>query len=254
MAMSSASLKLLTRRDALSLLELIQECVSCNSETEFRLIMKKLGGMIGSENAVCGYTEIKAGATPPVQRIVNISYPEEFLEIYSKRQWSLKDPVMKGTLSKWKVQYFSDLILEYGSPKDISSLAEDCGISSGYSHGVRNLSGTQASFYGFAGRSVKRNKTTEVFLEVVAPHIYQALKRIIRGKSGAKKTLSAKELEVLKWIKKGKSSWEISIILRISERTVKFHVSNIMAKLDAASRSHAVAIAFEQDLIDIDLE
>lgn len=252
--MNVASLKLLTKRDALSLLELIRDCVSCKSEDEFRLIMEKLGGMIGSENAICGYTDIKSKGTAPVQRIVNISYPSEFLEIYFKRQWSLKDPVMKGTLSRCKVQYFSDLVREYGSPKDISSLAEDCGIDNGYAHGVRNLSGTQVSFYAFAGRHTKRNKTSEIFLEVVTPHIYQALKRIIRGKSGSKKTLSAKELEVLKWIKKGKSSWEISIILRISERTVKFHVANIMAKLDAASRSHAVAIALEQDLIDIDLE
>lgn len=42
------------------------------------------------------------------------------------------------------------------------------------------------------------------------------------------------------------------MILGISERTVKFHVGNIMQKLDATTRAHAVAIALEQGLVDIE--
>ncbi len=57
---------------------------------------------------------------------------------------------------------------------------------------------------------------------------------------------------MLNWIKEGKSSWEISVILGVSERTIKFHVCNVMRKLDAVTRTHAVAIAIEQGLIDIE--
>jgi two-component system response regulator DegU len=42
---------------------------------------------------------------------------------------------------------------------------------------------------------------------------------------------------------KGRSNAEIGKILEISERTVKFHVKNIMEKLNAANRTEAVAIA-----------
>ena len=63
--------------------------------------------------------------------------------------------------------------------------------------------------------------------------------------------LSSKEKEVINWLKQGKSSWDMSVILGISERTVKFHVSNIMRKLDASSRTHAVAIVIEQRLLEI---
>jgi DNA-binding CsgD family transcriptional regulator len=62
--------------------------------------------------------------------------------------------------------------------------------------------------------------------------------------------LTPKEKQVLKWTKEGKSSWETSAILGISERTVKFHIGNIMQKLDASSRAHAVAIAIEQGILD----
>jgi LuxR family transcriptional regulator, quorum-sensing system regulator CviR len=65
-------------------------------------------------------------------------------------------------------------------------------------------------------------------------------------------SLTIKEKEVLKWLKVGTSTWDISVLLHISERTVKFHVGNIMQKLDAGSRTHAVAIAVEKHLIDIE--
>ncbi len=60
--------------------------------------------------------------------------------------------------------------------------------------------------------------------------------------------LSSREIEVLNWLKKGKSSWDVAAILNISERTVNFHVKNIMQKLDAVSRTQAVAVAVEQEI------
>jgi DNA-binding CsgD family transcriptional regulator len=60
--------------------------------------------------------------------------------------------------------------------------------------------------------------------------------------------LSKREKEVLRWLKEGKSSWEVAFILNISERTVNFHVNNIMLKLNAVSRTQAVAVAIEKGL------
>jgi LuxR family transcriptional regulator, quorum-sensing system regulator CviR len=63
--------------------------------------------------------------------------------------------------------------------------------------------------------------------------------------------LSKREIEVLSWLKEGKTSWEIARILQITERTVNFHVRNIMKKLDANNRTHAVAIAVADRLFDV---
>ncbi len=57
------------------------------------------------------------------------------------------------------------------------------------------------------------------------------------------KTLSPREKEVLKWLKCGKTSWAISVILQISERTVNYHVNNIMRKLGVINRMQAVSAA-----------
>ena len=69
--------------------------------------------------------------------------------------------------------------------------------------------------------------------------------------SGWQLILSKREIEVLSWIKEGKTSWEIARILLISERTVNFHVRNVIKKLDAKNRTHALAIAVAERLIDI---
>lgn len=54
------------------------------------------------------------------------------------------------------------------------------------------------------------------------------------------KKLSNKETEVLRWVEEGKTNWEVSIILGISERTVKFHLSNIFKKYQVSNRIQAI--------------
>ena len=91
-------------------------------------------------------------------------------------------------------------------------------------------------------------------MEYIIPHLHLVLCRIINyGRSQVGKiVLSCREKEVLDWLKQGKSSWEISVILGISERTVNYHIYNIMQKLDAVNRPQAVAAAVRLSLIDLD--
>jgi LuxR family transcriptional activator of bioluminescence operon len=51
------------------------------------------------------------------------------------------------------------------------------------------------------------------------------------------------------WACEGKTTWEISRIVEISERTVIYHLHNSAQKLGASNRQHAVAIAIGKGLI-----
>jgi NarL family two-component system response regulator LiaR len=61
--------------------------------------------------------------------------------------------------------------------------------------------------------------------------------------------LTPREYEVLLLMAKGLSNPEIAERLTVSSVTVKFHVSNILSKLGCTSRTEAVALAIQQDLI-----
>ena len=65
-------------------------------------------------------------------------------------------------------------------------------------------------------------------------------------------TITPREQEILKWLKEGKTSWEIAAILRISKNTVNFHIKNTMKKLEAVNRPHLVAVAVQRGLLDIE--
>lgn len=61
--------------------------------------------------------------------------------------------------------------------------------------------------------------------------------------------LSLRELESLRWISLGKTSWETAAILGVSEHTVNFHVRNVCSKLQAPNRQAAVAAALHRGLL-----
>jgi DNA-binding NarL/FixJ family response regulator len=64
--------------------------------------------------------------------------------------------------------------------------------------------------------------------------------------------LSAREVEVLKLIAAGTSNKIIAAELSLAETTVKTHVQNILLKLGANDRTHAVTIALKRGYIDLD--
>jgi DNA-binding NarL/FixJ family response regulator len=61
--------------------------------------------------------------------------------------------------------------------------------------------------------------------------------------------LSERETEVLKQVAAGRPNRDIAIKLSISENTVKFHLKNIMMKLNVSNRTEAVMVAVKRDLI-----
>jgi DNA-binding NarL/FixJ family response regulator len=62
--------------------------------------------------------------------------------------------------------------------------------------------------------------------------------------------LTERELDVLKRVSTGTSNKEIAASLAVTEATVKSHMKNVMAKLGANDRTHAVMIAVKRGFID----
>jgi len=64
--------------------------------------------------------------------------------------------------------------------------------------------------------------------------------------------LSGPERRVLALVAAGSATEDIGVALSLSPHTVRTHVRNLMRKLDAQSRAHAVAIAMREDAIEVE--
>jgi len=93
-------------------------------------------------------------------------------------------------------------------------------------------------------RAVRATHAGESYLE---PRIAGKLLQEVRAPRHT--GLSQRELGVLRLITAGMSNKQIARSLSITERTVKFHVTSILKKLDADNRTRAVAIALERGLL-----
>jgi len=73
----------------------------------------------------------------------------------------------------------------------------------------------------------------------------EAASSLVRG--SAANTLTPREREVLAAIAEGRSNREIARLLRVSEKTVKAHVSSVLAKLGVQDRTQAAVYAVRHD-------
>jgi diguanylate cyclase (GGDEF)-like protein len=67
-------------------------------------------------------------------------------------------------------------------------------------------------------------------------------------KSQLQKSFSPIEMEILKWVKEGKTNEEIGQIIGLTRWAIKYHLKNIMKKLDVSSRIQAATQAISRNL------
>jgi DNA-binding CsgD family transcriptional regulator len=245
----------LSNGEALTLLEIIHTSISCNSEEDFPHLFPKIQELFPFDFAGVLAGRQEAGNELSIVHGINISFPDEWLREYLAKNYFHLDVVTKETFRTCKPRHWSYLTpeTEVIVPKEIKTLNMDLGMQECYSHGASpSKPGRNGSMFCFSGPSIKFDARTIVILNHIIPHLHLAMSQLC-DKTQAKNsnvTLSPREKEVLSWLNRGKSSWETSVILGISERTVNYHVYNVMEKLDAVNRPQALAVAMRLGLIE----
>lgn len=126
----------------------------------------------------------------------------------------------------------------------------------------RILSAVQAGAQGYLLKGAPREELFRAIRAVsqggslLQPVVASRLLRhVTRQKNQAEAAveygLTPREEEVLTQLGLGRSNKEIAAELVVSERTVKFHVSSILKKLNADNRTEAVSIAAQSGLINL---
>ncbi len=110
---------------------------------------------------------------------------------------------------------------------------------------------------GIAARRAGDEETARLELEAAratfdrlgaTPDAERASALLAGGAPPAPRGLTTREVEVLRFVARGRSNRDIAVALSISEHTVARHLSNIFRKLDVSSRSAATAFAFQHNL------
>lgn len=122
-------------------------------------------------------------------------------------------------------------------------------------HGITDERGNQDCLYAIFSSNDNLNDSTLSAMDNLLPYLDAALRRVTPltrrhhivpplaeiQQSSEKHGLSAREVEILDWVRVGKTNSEIASILGISVYTVKNHLRSIFKKLDVYNRTQAAS-------------
>ena len=189
-------------------------------------------------------------SSPKIELVNN--YPVEWQETYSKNNYLAIDPTVKIGLKTIKPIVWAEDVFANARPlwDDVNSF----GISHGWAQSTYSSGGVS----GMLTLSRSHDALSKLELLQKTPllvwfnQLAQAgLKDILLPEMTEASTvkLTARETEIIRWTADGKTAYEISIILGIAERTVNFHLNNILNKFNVNSKIAATVQAVLLGLI-----
>jgi DNA-binding CsgD family transcriptional regulator len=245
----------ISKNEALMIIEIANDCLSCSSMESLYRLTERLTDLTSSDCFLTGHMSLcRISSENMHSTSINNGFPDEFLVQYADNKYPLIDPLIQNFIKTRDVQYSGELKKYYmqGKARSVLDLYMDFRISNLTFYGIYEpTKGAIDGFY-FGGTRIKNKQHDAAAARYLLPFFSIALRRMISHRKIADSGyITARELEVLNWLKEGKTSWEISMILKRSERVVGFHVNNILKKLNAMNRTHAVAIAMDNKIISM---
>lgn len=208
--------KKFSKKELVNILDLIQATLACKNEIDLKCLLEKAKELISGKYGICGAERYYTKGLSE----------EEWLNVYTPERLYGEEPIIWHQYNFFGAQLRSDTYKRY----------------------VAHVS---PEFIYNAGRQNYFEDHHKAILHIIAPHFHQALCGVFKeSQRKIPPALTEREKEIICWMKVGKTNWEISVILNITERTVKFHLQNIKRKLNVVNKAHAVAVAIEQGLED----
>ncbi len=221
--------------------EIMYDARSVNRSDAVWKLVSAIQQVVPYEFSGCGGVDLLHGIDPALG---HSTYPREFCQLYMG-QGLAADPAVHRLITSGQSVTSSADEPAFSEPKDITSLKLDFGIKTCLSAGVRGEQGT-CSYFAFSNFDVKHTEKLRLLLDILTPHFHLSYMRCTSAwtpERPAQPTavLSKREEEILRWVAAGKTNWEISVILKVSLNTVKFHLKNIFQKIGVENRWSAIA-------------
>ena len=243
----------LTRREIQNVVEILHYSAEATTGDDVYHVLQLIQRAVACQNVIGGVAQLTAtGFFKEFNSVINVSYSNDWLYTYGTKGYASVDPVLKSLLSSFKTQVWKQTYAKASSTKQLEFIEEarSVGLTHGITTGMLERDRGFATFFSFAGGDADGTQRFSRLLEYLLPSIHRVL--IANTQTplfNRVKGLSHREMTVLLWMKEGKTNWEIAQIVGVTERTVRFHIEGIFAKLEVSSRTQAVAVAMKHGLL-----
>lgn len=218
--------------------------MSIENEHQLFALIASIALEMGFDYCAYGLKTLLPITQPRIAMLNN--YPTSWQEQYENKHYVSTDPTVQHAIHSTDPIIWSDKLFK--SARDLWQDARSVGLTYGWAqssfgiHGVVGLLTLARGSEKISDEELRANESKMSWLTQVSHSlISERLVPKLLPESSSK--LSMREIEILRWTGDGKTAWEISSILKISERTVNFHINNTLIKLDSANKTAAVVKA-----------
>jgi transcriptional regulator EpsA len=172
-----------------------------------------------------------------------------------------RDGVAVGMLEAWRAHGGEPMVVQSGHARTAALFTQlqELGLGATIAHGIpfEQSSVGAHGFFAFVSLRGAPGARESTLTSMAVPFVFstycRALSRdrtpIAVSVTPVDGGLSEREVEILHWVREGKSNHEIGMVLSISPLTVKNHVQRILKKLQASNRTQAVSKAVSMRLL-----
>jgi DNA-binding CsgD family transcriptional regulator len=239
----------LAERDVRSALELVWNAGGHTGVDPFpREFLAQLARLIPADVMV-GYHEVEARRPWRVAEVTEIPAEGVPVEIQqAATPFCPQDPLQNGVhRGERRVLKLSDCLTRRGMRKldFYDCVWKPLGIDDSLRVWLPAPPGRARTIYLERGKRDFSERDRSL-LELLRPFLIRLAERADRRRRGdARALLTPRELEIMQWIGRGRTTREIATVLVLSPHTVRKHVERILEKLGAKTRSEAVARVFQ---------
>jgi LuxR family transcriptional regulator, quorum-sensing system regulator BjaR1 len=204
-----------------------------------------------------GFTQVLAGIIPlpgmsMQQQIANVvlhRWPDQWSRRYFSQGYLFEDPTIRRVTTSTEPFLWSEAESSCGdsaAAKRVMGEAREFELGFGFTVPMLTLDGQSAGF-SIASNRAELPPHFRGRLQLLA--MYAFARALTMADAPPPVRLTPREADVLHWIAEGKSDWEISRILHVSEHLVDKMARQIRLKFGAANRTQAVAQALRHRII-----
>lgn len=235
-------------------LDQLVKLIDSKSEKEWSDALVEVSKSLGFESVM--YAAVPSKFAGVEASFVHSNYSLEWRSHYLSDKLYEVDPTVHHCKTSalplvWEPETFSE-----DNEHALYEEASGFGIRSGITFPIHGCNG-ETGLISFASNVLPDSHFNQHLthfmadLSLVRDYAFESSLQFIKARAATEPVphLTRRELEVIKWVMAGKSSWEISRITECAEATINFHMANIRQKFNVNTRQQALVKAIALGIV-----